>query len=81
MLSPGTHRFPPSADARHRRRPRLCETQKGKGGGGSTVSGRETLLDKTLCSRFTMLNLLLFRLCDFSWFKRTVVESSREVGV
>lgn len=27
-----------------------------------------------------MFNLLLFKLCDFSWFRRTVVESSREVG-
>lgn len=62
-------------------RTRPCVTQKGKCGYGSAVSGRETLLDKTLGSRFTMFHLLLFKLCDFSWFKRTAVASSREVGV
>lgn len=55
---------------------------EGKGGSkGPPLSGRETLLDKTLCSWFTVFNLLLFKLCDFSWLKRTVVESSRQWGV
>lgn len=49
--------------------------------GKEAPSVEERLSDKTLCSRFVMSDLLLFKLCEFSWFKRTVVESSREVGV
>lgn len=56
---------------------RLRRESVGKG----APSVEERLSDKTLCSRFVMSDLLLFKLCEFSWFKRTVVESSREVGV
>lgn len=56
---------------------RLRRESVGKG----VPSVEERLSDKTLCSRFMMSDLLLFKLCEFSWFKRTVVESSREVGV
>lgn len=49
--------------------------------GKGVPSVEERLSDKTLGSRFMMSDLLLFKFCEFSWFKRTVVESSREVGV
>lgn len=49
--------------------------------GKGVPSVEERLSDKTLCSRFMVSDLLLFKLCEFSWFKRIVVESSREVGV
>lgn len=49
--------------------------------GKGAPSVEERLSDKTLCSRFMMSDLFLFKLCECSWFKRTVVESSREVGV
>lgn len=59
----------------------LAQLRRESVGQGAPLSGRETLLDKTLGSRFTMFRLLLFKLCDFSWVKRTAVVSSREVGV
>lgn len=59
----------------------LARLRRESVGQGAPLSGRETLLDKTLGSRFAMFRLLLFKLCDFSWVKRTAVASSREVGV
>lgn len=57
-------------------------TQLGRESVGKGVpSVEERLSDKTLCSRFMISDLFLFKLCEFSWFERTVVESSREVGV
>lgn len=75
----GSHEVftPPYDNVRRHVLMRLRRESVGKG----APSVEERLSDKTLCSRFVMSDLLLFKLCEFSWFKRTVVESSREVGV
>lgn len=39
----------------------LCDSEGTGGSEGVPLSGRETLLDRTLCSWFTMFNLLLFK--------------------